>query len=234
MGRNKYPFFKAEDILANSEIAVLDDVTAGTGLASKAMVLSSEGKWTFGTTATPITSATASSEFFAWRTSCSATTGSSYCGRFQHKIIGAGGSGAAIRGYGFAYGVAAANVYGGEFTAEENTTGSVTGELAAIRAVCSLQNTTESGTVQVLKLEYDVLTGADATAVTNSFITVSNGGSGTGCNALFNIQVAKGTNSATALSSSSAATIPVNDTWIRCIINGTPTWLAASTTAPHA
>jgi hypothetical protein len=187
-----------------------------------------------GTTASPITSSVAGAEFFAWRTACSATSGSSYGIRCNHKITGAAGSGAAIRGYGYAYGVAAANVYGGEFTAEENTTGSVTGELAAIRAVCSLQNTTESGTVQVLKLEYDVLTGTDATAVTNSFITVSNGGSGTGCNALFNIQVAKGTNSATALSSSSAATTPVNDTWIRCIINGTPTWIAASTTAPHA
>lgn len=187
-----------------------------------------------GTTTAPLSSSIAGAEFLSYKTACSATSGSSYGVRFSHKITGAGGSGAAIRGYGYAYGVAAANVYGGEFTAEENTTGSITGELAAIRAVASLQNTTESGTVQCLKLEYDVISGADATAVTNSFITVSNGGAGTGCNALFNIQVAKGTNSATALCSSSAATTPVNDTWIRCIINGTPTWIAASTTAPHA
>lgn len=214
-----------------AQLNVLAGVTAGTGLASKAIVLDANGKWTYGTTATPISSATASSEFFAWRTACSATSGNSYGTRFNHKITGAGGSGAAIRGYGFAYGVAAANVYGGEFTAEENSTGGITGELAAIRAVASLQNTTETGTVQVLKLEYDVKTGADATAVTNSFITVSNGGEGTGCNALLNIQVAKGTNSATTLSSSNHDA-PTADTMVRIIINGTPHWLLATTHAP--
>jgi hypothetical protein len=284
MARRNYPFFTDEDVLDASEIAPIDDVTAGTvtaskavivgtnknidtiviadgglklgtgagtavtataaelnyvdltagtGAASKAIVLDANAKWGIGTTSVPITSATASSEFFAWRTACSATSGNSYGTRFNHKVTGAGGSGAAIRGYGFAYGVAAANVYGGEFTAEENSTGGITGELAAIRAVASLQNTTETGTVQVLKLEYDVKTGADATAVTNSFITVSNGGEGTGCNALLNIQVAKGTNSATTLSSSNHDA-PTADTMVRIIINGTPHWLLATTHAPAA
>ena len=284
MARKYYPFFTDEDVLDATEVAPLDDVTAGTvaagkaiivgtnknidtlviadgglklgtgagtavtataaelnaldltagtGAASKAIVLDANAKWGIGTTAAPITSSAASSEFFAWRTACSATSGSSYGARFNHKITGAGGSGAAIRGYGFAYGVAAANVYGGEFTAEENATGSITGELAAIRAVASLQNTTETGTVQVLKLEYDVKTGADATAVTNSFITVSNGGEGTGCNTLLNIQAAKGTNSATSLSTSNHDTISA-DTYIRIIINNVPHWLLATTHAPAA
>lgn len=286
MARKYYPFFTDEDVLDATEVAPLDDVTAGTvaagkaiivgtnknidtlviadsglklgagagtavtataaqlnvlagvtagtGLASKAIVLDANGKWTYGTTATPISSATASSEFFAWRTACSATTGSSYAARFQHKITGAAGSGAAVRGYGFAYGVAAASVYGGEFTGEENTTGSVTGEIAGIRSVCSLQNTTPSGTAQALKLEFDVKTGVDATAITSSFITVSNGASaGTGCNTLLNIQAAKGTNSATSLSSTNHDT-PTADTMIRILINGTPHWILATTHAPAA
>lgn len=183
-----------------------------------------------GTTASPITSSVASAEFFAWRTACSATSGGSYGIRCNHKITGAGGSGAAIRGHGYAYGVAAASVYGGEFTAEENTTGSVTGELAAIRAVCSLQNTTESGTVQCLKLEYDVLTGADATAVRSSFITFYNGGSGTGCNALFNVPapVAHDTTSLYVSSANKDATH-----MLRFIDTaGTVYWLLATTNTP--
>lgn len=183
-----------------------------------------------GTTAQPITSSTAGAEFFVYKTSCSATSGSSYGVRFSHKITGAAGSGAAIRGYGYAYGVAAANVYGGEFTAEENSTGGITGELAAIRAVASLQNTTESGTVQVLKLEYDVKTGADATAVRSSFITFSNGGSGTGCAALLNIPtpVAHDTTSLFVSSADKAATH-----MIRMIdAAGTVYWLLATTNNP--
>jgi len=285
MARKYYPFFTDEDVLDATEVAPLDDVTAGTvaagkaiivgtnknidtlviadgglklgsgagtavtataaelnaldltagtGDEGKAIVLDANGKWTYGTTATPISSATASSEFFAWRTACSATTGSSYAARFQHKITGAAGSGAAIRGYGFAYGVAAASVYGGEFTGEENATGGVTGEIAGVRSVCSLQNTTPSGTAQALKLEFDVKTGVDATAITSSFITVSNGASaGTGCNTLLNIQAAKGTNSATSLSTSNHDTISA-DTYIRIIIDNVPHWLLATTHAPAA
>lgn len=234
MARKYYPFFTDEDILDATEIAPLDDVTAGTGAVSKAVILSSEGKYSIGTTAAPITSSTAASEFFAFRTSCSATSGSSYGARFNHKITGAAGSGAGVRGYGFAYGVAAASVYGGEFTGEENATGGVTGEIAGIRSVCSLQNTTPSGTAQALKLEFDVKTGVDATAITSSFITVSNGASaGTGCNTLLNIQAAKGTNSATSLSTSNHDA-PTADTMIRILINGTAHWLLATTHAPAA
>jgi len=189
----------------------------------------------YGSTASPITSATAGAEFQGYRTACSATSGNSYGVWYAHKVTGAAGSGASIRGYAYAYGVAAANVYGGEFTGELNSSGSVTGEAAGIRAVMSIQNTTSSGTLAAMNLAYDVITSGSAIAnCTAAFISVGNIGSGTGCNTLFNIQVAKGTNSAVTLSSSSASSIPVNDTWIRCLINGTPTWLAASTTAPHA
>lgn len=229
MGRNKYPFFKAEDILANSEIAVLDDVTAGTGLASKAMILSSEGKWTFGTTATPITSATASSEFFAWRTSCSATTGSSYCARFQHKIIGIAGSGAAVRGYAFAYGVSATYIYGGEFTGEVHTTASsdiaTAGTLAGVRAVASLQ-LNATGYTYAGVFNFDVATGKAASATKSAFLGFSNLGAGTGTIALMNIAATIATDTPdTNLVTTHADHASTH--LIRILINDSPMWLLA-------
>lgn len=227
MARENFVYFTKHDLLAETEFAPLDTVTAGTGDESKAMILSSAGKWTYGTTATPITSATASSEFFAWRTACSATSGNSYGNRVNHKITGAAGSGAAIRGYGFAYGVAAANVYGGEFTAEEHsTTGSaITGLLAGIRSVASLQ-IAQTGTAAALDLEFDVKTGITASTTASAFIRVANVGEGTGTTALFDIATTIATDTPTALVSTHADHASTH--LVRFLIAGTPYWFLAT------
>lgn len=227
MARENFVYFTKHDLLAETEFAPLDTVTAGTGDESKAVILSSAGKWTYGTTATPITSATASSEFFAWRTACSATSGNSYGTRFNHKITGAGGAGAAVRGYGYAYGVAAANVYGGEFTAEEHSTSgsAVTGLLAGIRSVASLQ-IAQTGTVCALDLEFDVKTGITASDTASAFIRVANVGEGTGTTALLDINTTIATDTPTALVSTHADHAATH--LIRILINGTPFWLLAA------
>lgn len=283
MARKYYPFFTDEDVLDATEVAPLDDVTAGTvaagkaiivgtnknidtlviadgglklgtgagtavtataaelnyvdltagtGAASKAIVLDANAKWGIGTTSVPITSATASSEFFAWRTACSATTGSSYAARFQHKITGAAGSGAAIRGYGFAYGVEAANVYGGEFTAEiHSSSGSaISGQIAAVRAVLSIQGT-GSGTGHAISLVSDTASGKSATAA-SAFIGISciGAGAATGIKALLNIPapVAHDTASLFVSSADKAATH-----MIRFVdAAGTVYWLLATTNEP--
>src|SRR5512146_3278253 len=63
---------------------------------------------------------------FGWRSysSSTATSGSSYGGRFQHYIEGAAGSGAALRVYSLVKGVAAGSLYGLECTAEIMSTAS--------------------------------------------------------------------------------------------------------------
>lgn len=232
MARKYYPFFTDEDVLDATEVAPLDDVTAGTGAVSKAVILSSEGKYSIGTTAAPITSSTAASEFFAFRTSCSATSGSSYGARFNHKITGAAGSGAAIRGYGFAYGVEAANVYGGEFTAEiHSSSGSaISGQIAAVRAVLSIQGT-GSGTGHAISLVSDTASGKSATAA-SAFIGISciGAGAATGIKALLNIPapVAHDTASLFVSSADKAATH-----MIRFVdAAGTVYWLLATTNEP--
>ncbi len=283
MARRNYPFFTDEDVLDASEIAPIDDVTAGTvtaskavivgtnknidtiviadgglklgtgagtavtataaelnyvdltagtGAASKAIVLDANAKWGIGTTSVPITSATASSEFFAWRPACSATSGNSYCTRFNHKVTGAGGSGAAIRGYGFAYGVEAANVYGGEFTAEiHSSSGSaISGQIAAVRAVLSIQGT-GSGTGHAISLVSDTASGKSATAA-SAFIGISciGAGAATGIKALLNIPapVAHDTASLFVSSADKAATH-----MIRFVdAAGTVYWLLATTNEP--
>jgi hypothetical protein len=228
MARNQYPFFTGEDILASTEIAVIDDVTAGTGLASKAMVLSSGGKWTYGTTSTPISSTTAGSEFFAWRTACSATSGSSYAARFQHKITGAAGSGAAIRGYSFAYGVSATYMYGGEFTAEVHASSSSdiasAGTMAGVRGVATLALDTTGYTYAGL-FNFDVATGKTASATKSAFIHCQNLGLGTGTTALFSITTTVANDTPTALVSTHAN--HATDTLVRILINDTAYWLCA-------
>lgn len=186
-----------------------------------------------GTTASPFAFGTmAGKRYVDIRTSCAATSGSSYGGYFSHKVIGAAGSGAGLRGYGYAYGAEAVTIYGGEFTGEihSSANSAVSGLIAGIRGICSIQGTA-TGTLAALDLLYDVANGKDATAVSNAFVRVSNTGSGTGCNALVNIAVAKGTTSATALSSTNHDA-PTADTMIRCLIDGTPHWILATTHAP--
>lgn len=228
MARNQYPFFTGEDILASTEIAVIDDVTAGTGLASKAMVLSSGGKWTYGTTGTPINSTTAGSEFFAWRTSCSATSGSSYACRFQHKITGAAGSGAAVRGYSFAYGVSATYLYGGEFTAEVHASTdsdiATAGTLAGVRAVASLALDTTGYTYAGL-FNIIMASGKTASTTKSAFLCFYNMGTGTGTINLFNIAATVGSDPATSLVAAHAD--HATDTYIRILVNDTAYWLCA-------
>lgn len=128
-----------------AELNYCDITTLGTWAASKALTLDANGVAVYGTTAAPITSSTASKKMFDIRTANSATSGGSYGFYVAHKVTGIGGSGAAIRGYGFAYaGGAVPTVYGVEATAELHNTASctVSGEAAGLRAVCSLQQAT--------------------------------------------------------------------------------------------
>lgn len=115
-------------------------------------------------------------------TSSSATSGTSYGHRFQHYVIGAAGSGAAVRAYGFTYGVAAANVYGLEASAEIHSTPSsaITGLMAGVKSDIIL-GLDSSGTNTALDLSYNVASGKAASLTASSFIRVSNSGSGTGC-----------------------------------------------------
>ena len=135
-----------------------------------------------------------------WRsyTANSATSGSSYGGRFQHYITGAAGGGAALRAYGLVKGVGAATLYGLEASCEIMSTASsaITGLAAGVKSDVIL-NLDSSGTNTALDLSYNVASGKAASATASSFIRVSNSGSGTGCVNLLSLPTAGAKNAGT-------------------------------------
>jgi hypothetical protein len=184
-----------------------------------------------GSTSTHLTQATANTRWISLYTDCSATSGSSYGARIAHYVIGAGGSGAAIRAYGYSKGAAAASVYGLEATAEINSAASsdITGELCAVKATSTV-NLSTSGTVNVLNLT--ISTAASKTMHANSaFIATANAGDGTDIANLFYFGDAIGTTSTATLVSTSADSTATHT--VKCSAAGTTIYLLATTTAPH-
>jgi hypothetical protein len=183
----------------------------------------------YGSTSSPITSATAGAEFQGYRTACSATSGNSYGVRYSHKITGAAGEGAAIRGYAYAYGVSAGNLAGGEFTAEVSTTASsdvgTSAILAGVRAVASL-NLNATGYTFPLALEFIVADTKAASATKSAFIQCNQTGAGTNTAAFTYFATTITTDPATALVSSHADTVSTH--LVRCLVNATPMWLLAT------
>lgn len=173
-----------------------------------------------------------------WRsyTACSAASGTSYGARLNHYVTGAGGSGAAVRAYGLVKGVAAANLYGIEASAEIMSTASsgISG-LAAAGKFDVIANLDATGTLAVLDLSYNVATGKSVQGVTSSFIRVGNTGAGTGSNVLFEFTTAAGSQSATALVSTvkTAATNWSHGARSK-LSDGTPVWFMLTTTSPAA
>jgi hypothetical protein len=178
-----------------------------------------------------IESGTASA-VMGWRsyTLNSATSGSSYGGRFQHYITGAAGSGSALRAYALVKGVAAAQLYGLEATAEIMSTASsdISGEMAAIKATSTV-NLSTSGTVSVLNLTIN--TAASKTMHANSaFITAQNAGSGTDISNLFYIGDAIGSTDNATLVTTAADT--TSDHRVKFNAAGTTLWLLACADDP--
>lgn len=174
---------------------------------------------------------------FGWRSysASTATSGSSYGGRFQHYITGAAGSGAALRSYALVKGVAAGSLYGLECTAEIMSTASssVSNELYGIKGVLDINLTCATSQVAALDLEIDVADGKTLSTATAAFIKCDQVGTGTQAPNLFYLPDAIGTKSDTALVTTVNA---VKDTTHAVKINvaGTTLWLMARSTAPSA
>jgi hypothetical protein len=168
-----------------------------------------------------------------WRqyTLNTATSGHSLGSRFQHYVAGAAGSGSAIRGYALVKGVQAANLYGGEFSAEVMSTASsaISGLIAGLKSDVIL-NLNAGGTAAALDLNFTVASGKSASATTDAFIRVGNAGTGTGCINLLNITTAIGSASATDLITTSADKEATH--MVRMVVGGTVIRLLATTNAP--
>jgi hypothetical protein len=168
-----------------------------------------------------------------WRsyTANDATSGSSYGGRFQHYIIGAQGSGAALRPYALVKGVAAGSLYAIEATAEimSTSSSSVDDELYAIKGVLNIDLSSTTNQVAALDLEIDVASGKTLAAVGGSaFIKCDITGTGTWVPSLFYLPDAIGDKSDTAL----VTTVHGASTQTHAIkINaaGTTMWIMCST-----
>lgn len=174
-----------------------------------------------------------------WRsyTGNSATSGSSYGGRFQHYIVGAAGSGAALRAYSLVKGVAAGSLYGAEITAEimSTTSSSCANEVYAIKGVLDINLDSTTNQVAALDLEIDVADGKTLTAGGGSaFIKCDITGTGTWTPALFYLPDTIGTQSATALVSTVKTAATNWSHGIRINAAGTTMWLMATTTTPAA
>ena len=181
-----------------------------------------------GTTTYPTTSSVAGAEFFAYRTSCSATSGSSYGVRFSHKITGAAGSGAAIIGYGYAYGVTALNVYGGEFIGEVHSPTSdisTAGIIAGLRS-CIILGLDTTGYTYSGQFEFNAATGKTASTTKSAFLGLWNSGAGTGTVNLMNVKATVGTDPDADLVSTHADHASTH--LIRCLVNDSVVWLLAT------
>jgi hypothetical protein len=170
-----------------------------------------------------------------WRsyTSNTATTGSSYGGRFQHYIEGAQGSGAALRSYALVKGVAAGQLYGAEITAEvmSTTSSSVSNELYGIKGILDINLDCSTTNVAALALVIDVASGKTLSGNNPAFIQCDMAGSGTQTPFLFYLPDTIGTKSDTALVTTVAADRTVTH-GIKINCAGTTMWLSASTDTP--
>jgi len=182
-----------------------------------------------------IESATASA-VMGWRsyTLNTATTGSSYGGRFQHYIAGAAGSGAAIRGYALVKGVAAGQLYGAEITAEIMSTASssVSNEIYGIKGMLDINLDCATTQVAALDLEIDVASGKTLSTSTAAFIKFDQAGSGTqtAVNAFY-FADAIGTKSDTALVTTRHADATASHA-VKFNAAGTTLWLLATSDTP--
>jgi hypothetical protein len=171
-----------------------------------------------------------------WRsyTGNSAVTGTSYGGRFQHYVVGAQGSGSALRAYALVKGVAASNLYGFECTAEimSTTSSSVDDEIYAGQFTLDINLTCATNQVAVLNLRLDVYTGKTLSTTTSSFIKFQSPGSGTMTAAnVFYFADAIGTESDTALVTTRKADCTATHA-VKVNAAGTTLWLMASTDTP--
>lgn len=181
-----------------------------------------------GTTTYPTTSSTSGAEFYAYKTSCSATSGSSYCARFSHKITGAAGSGAGIIGYAYAYGVTALNVYGGEFIGEVHSPTSdisTSGIIAGVRS-CIILGLDTTGYTYSGQFEFNVASGKTASTTKSAFLGVWNSGAGTGTINLINIKATIATDTPDSNLVSTHAD-HASTHLIRILVNDSPMWLLA-------
>ena len=171
-----------------------------------------------------------------WRsyTACTATSGSSYGGRFQHYITGAAGSGAALRAYALVKGVAAGSLYGAEITAEimSTTSSSVSNEIYAIKGVLDINLSSTTTQVAALDLEIDVASGKTLSTTTAAFIKMDKTGTGTdtAVNAFY-FPDAIGDKSDTALVTTRTADATATHA-IKFNAAGTTLWLLATTDTP--
>ena len=135
-----------------AELNVLHSVTAGTAAASSAAVLGSGRNLDFlqfgatttaalthggGTDATPLSTSAAGSNFLAYYTKSTATSGDSRGLYLKHRIMGAGGSGEAARFLTLIDDVAVAvggTVNGAHIGLEVTSDGSISGTANALRA----------------------------------------------------------------------------------------------------
>lgn len=176
------------------------------------------------------------SSVMGWRsyTACSATSGSSYGGRFQHYITGAAGSGAALRSYALVKGVAAGQLYGFECTAEimSTTSSSVSNELYGIKGILDINLDCATTEVAALALVIDVATSKTLSTNTASFIKMDQAGSGTqtAVNAFY-FPDAIGDKSDTALVTTRHADATATHA-VKFNAAGTTLWLLATTDTP--
>ena len=132
----------------------------GDSVTSAALVLGG------GTSATPLTTATASKNFLGFWTESTATSGDSRGLYFRHYFKGAGGSGEALRAYATISNVTVATtgtVNGAHISLDATgASAAVSGAAHAIRCTFGIAATaaTLGGTCAVAKIETDIKTGA--------------------------------------------------------------------------
>jgi hypothetical protein len=149
--------------LSLAEMDVLQDVTPGTAAVSKALILDSGGKLTWGTGASPISVATADHKIFALYGRSTATSGDSRALYVKHELNGVapGGFGDAVRAYAVVGGSGYAYACGLHSSLAFAASGALTGSGAALRATLEAAADTRTlpGNIAALQLESFIATG---------------------------------------------------------------------------
>lgn len=162
-----------------AELNVVAGVTAGTGLASKAVVLDANGMWGYGTDSVPISTATADKKFISLYTRSTAASGD-VRGIYAKTFFGGATGGEAARFYAAATaaGVAAGGTMNGiHVTADIHSGASISGQANAIRATIGTEDaaSTPGGTLAAITAETNFYAGSTlpATAFYQRFVTLA-------------------------------------------------------------
>lgn len=194
-----------------------------------------------GTSAAPISTASANKNFLQYYVASTATTAGSDTRAAYIRLYLNGattGGGDALRAF-TTVGAAVGTAHGAHTSLSFGASGSVTGQAIASRNTLHLKAGTATGTLAPLQGEIYLDAATSAPSSAHGLLRLNVGGDATNKAAVTNLLYVDGVQASAASSSTAhmvttGAADSTSDVEIRVVINGTAYWLLATATAPAA